>query len=92
MTDQPCTHGTTTMAGTCTDCGAALRQVVADRRARLDCGCTEQRDDEHAPGCDRNHYPHDACEPENLDPAECCGAEPGAPCRPWCVNADEPIR
>lgn len=29
-----------------------------------------------------------ADEPENLDPAECCGAEPGAPCRSWCLNSD----
>lgn len=27
----------------------------------IDCGCTENLD--HAADCDRNHWPHDACEP-----------------------------
>ena len=30
----------------------------------------------HAPGCDRNHWPHDGCNTGEYDPrdiAECCG-------------------
>ena len=34
----------------------------------LTCGCPPMADADHAPDCDRNHWPHDACSDTVADP------------------------
>src|SRR5690242_15236658 len=48
----------------------------------LPCGCAPMLDSEHAPDCDRNHWPHDGCGDDLVVPGlvEVCRGGPTGDC------------